>query len=133
MKTGFLLRLIFVIGFLIVLPLASIGGFAQTKGTNEEKSIKFARGRSSATVKGYIADRMTTHEYKLDAKAGQTLSVQISSKRSVTICVTNHDGSSPENSCGMSYTGQLASDGEYSIIVDSKRENTSYTLTVSIQ
>lgn len=107
-------------------------GLAQ-KGTNVEKRISFARGRSSATVKGFIADRMTTHEYKVEAKAGQTLSVSIASKKDVDMCLSYPDGSSPDDSCGKSLSATLPADGDYSIIVDSKREDTSYSITVSIR
>ncbi len=125
-----------VFGFCLLLALSSLTltpSLAQ-KGTNVERRISFARGRSSATVKGYIADRMTTHEYLLGASAGQTLTVRLSSARKdVSICVTYPSGQMPANSCGRSFSGTLPADGDYSIIVDSKREDTAYSIFVSIR
>jgi hypothetical protein len=114
---------------------ASIDAFAQQKGTNVEKRVRFARGKSSATMKGFIADRMTTHEYKIGARAGQTLTVAfVSPRKDVDVCIVYPSGGEPENSCGRrSFSVRLPDDGDYSIIIDSKRENTSYTLTVSVR
>lgn len=112
----------------------SPGAFAQ-KGTNVEKRVRFARGKSSATMKGTIADRLTTHEYKIGARAGQTLTVKFTSpRRDVDVCIVYPGGGAPENSCGRrAFSVTLPGDGDYSIIIDSKRENTSYTLTVTVK
>ena len=106
---------------------------AQGKGENVERRIKFPRGHSSVTVRGFIADRLTTHEYKVRARAGQTLSVRFSSpRRDVDMCVSYPSGSAPGDGCGRKFTAVLPADGDYSIIVDSKRENTPYSITVMI-
>lgn len=105
------------------------------KGTNVEKTIKFARGKSSATVKGFIVDRLTTHEYKIDGREGQTMTVVFSSpRRDVDVCVTTPLPGTPSDVCGKRrYVKTLPISGVYSITIDSKRENTAYTLTVSIK
>lgn len=124
----------FFIGLLAFLVFGSTDVSAQ-KGTNVEKRISFARGKHSRTVKGFIADRLTTHEYKIGARAGQTLTVTfVSPRKDVDVCVAYPNGGEPENSCGRrSFSVQLPDSGDYSIIIDSKRENTSYTLTVTVK
>src|SRR5215213_3964717 len=105
----------FVFGFFV-----STDAFAQ-KGTNVEKRVRFARGKSSATMKGTIADRLTTHEYKIGARAGQTLTVTFKSPRKdVDVCIVYPNGGEPENSCGRrAFSVTLPDDGDYSIIIDS--------------
>ena len=123
------LAAIFVFGI-----FGSIDVLAQ-KGTNVEKRVRFARGKSSVTMKGKIADRLTTHEYKIGARAGQILTVTFTSPRKdVDVCIVYPNGGAPENSCARrTFSVTLPDDGDYSIIIDSKRENTSYTLTVSVK
>lgn len=122
-----------LLGLFAILVFSAVT-FAQ-KGTNVEKRINFAKGKSSATVKSSIADRLTTHEYKVGAKAGQTLTVIFTSPRKdVDVCLTFPNGGEPGNSCGQrKYVVTLADTGDYSIIIDSKRENTAYTLAFSIK
>ena len=108
--------------------------FAQAKGESVERRVTFPRGRTSATVKGYIPDRLTTHLLKVRARAGQTLSVRLATaRRDVDMCVVYPNGSTPDGGCGRGFTGVLPEDGDYSLIVDSKRDKTSYTVTVSIR
>ena len=85
-------------------------------------------------MKGYIPDRLTTHLLKVRARAGQTLSVRLATaRRDVDMCVVYPNGSTPDGGCGRGFTGVLPEDGDYSIIVDSKRDKTSYAVTVSIR
>ena len=134
MRTIFSVITVSVFALLVALSLPQMNALAQGKGETVERRIKFLKGRSSATVKGFIADRMTTHVYKVGARSGQTLSVQLASARKeVSICVIYPNGSSPDHGCGRSFKGILPSDGDYSILVDPKRENTSYSMTVTIR
>ena len=65
----------------------SAAAFAQ-KGETVEKRIKFTRGKSSATVKGFIADRLTSNLYLVSARRGQTLTVIFNSPRKdVDVCL----------------------------------------------
>jgi hypothetical protein len=111
--------------------------FAQNgnKGNDVERKIKFAKGKSSATVKDSIADRNTTHSWIVGAKAGQTMTVVFTSARKdVDFCIGFPNGGEPEDSCGKrQWTIELPDDGNYTLIIDSKRENTPYTLTVTIK
>lgn len=111
----------------------TITSFAQ-KGNDVERRIKFAKGKSSATVKDSIADRNTTHTWLVGAKAGQTMTVVFTSTRKdVDFCIGFPNGGEPEASCSKrKWTVELPDDGNYSLMIDSKRENTPYTLTVTI-
>ena len=109
----------------------SSAAFGQ-KGDVNEKQIRFARGKNSATVKGVIRDRMTSDLYRVRARAGQVLTVVFTSPRKdVDVCVLSPDG---VDSCGKrSYSLKLEADGDYEVLVDGHRENIRYTLTVSIK
>jgi hypothetical protein len=126
---------LFAIAFII--SFATISSFAQNgnKGNDVERRIKFAKGKSSATVKDSIADRNTTHSWIVGAKAGQTMTVVFTSPRKdVDFCIGFPNGGEPEDSCDKrTWTIELPDDGNYTFTVDSKRENTSYTLTVTIE
>jgi hypothetical protein len=121
----------------ILLSFSAISSYAQTgtKGTDVQRKIKFAKGKSSATVKDSIADRNTTHTWTVGAKAGQTMTVVFTSARKdVDFCVGFPNGGYPEDSCGKrTWTIELPEDGNYELTIDSKRENTPYTLTVTIK
>lgn len=126
--------------FISLFAIAFLIGFSATissaqKGENVERTIKFAKGKSTATVKGFIADRLTTHSWIVGAKAGQTMTVVFTSPREdVDFCIGFPNGGEPEDSCNKrKWTIQLPDDGNYEFIIDSKRENTPYTLTVTIK
>lgn len=109
----------------------SVPAFGQ-KGDVNTKQIKFARGKTSATVKGVIKDRMTSDLYRITARAGQVLTVVFSSPRKdVDVCVLSPGG---QDSCGKrKYSFKLETDGDYEILIDGHRENIRYSLTVSIK
>ena len=108
--------------------------FAQ-KGNDVERKIKFAKGKSSATVKDSIADRNTTHSWIVGAKAGQTMTVVFTSTRKdVDFCISYPNGGSDDDSCSKrKWIIEPTEDGNYTFMIDSKRENTPYTLTVTIK
>ncbi len=112
----------------------ALTSFAQ-KGNDVERKIKFAKGKSAATVKDSIADRNTTHTWVVDAKAGQIMTIVFTSARKdVDFCVGFPNGGEPEDSCSKrKWTIELPDDGNYTLIIDSKRENTPYKLTVTIK
>lgn len=125
----------FAMGLLV--GFCAIDSFAQMgmKGTNVERKIKFAKGKSTATVKDSIADRNTTHTWLVTAKAEQTMTVVFTSKRKdVDFCVDFPNGGMEEDTCSKrKWTLKLPDDGDYTFVVDSKRENTPYTITVTIK
>ena len=108
--------------------------FAQ-KGNDVERKIKFAKGKSSATVKDSIADRNTTHSWIVGAKAGQTMTVVFTSTRKdVDFCISYPNGGADDDSCSKrKWIIEPTEGGNYTFMIDSKRENTPYTLTVTIK
>jgi hypothetical protein len=106
------------------------------------KPLQFAKGASSATVKGSIKGNATI-DYKVRAKAGQTMNVALKTSntanyfnvlppgsRDVAIFIGSNEGNE--------WTGALPADGEYTIRVYLMRsaarrnEAANYTLTVGI-
>ena len=134
MKNNYRRFFFFLPVLFIITMLGALTVFGQ-KGETVEKQIRFARGKSSATVKGFIADRLTTHDYKIEAKRGQQLTVQFVSARKdvkVFVLLPNQD-LYPENPGKRIFTLTLPEDGEYIIHVEPVRDKIPYTLTVSIK
>jgi hypothetical protein len=103
-----------------------------------KKKVRFARGTSSTTIKGAVI-RGDRDRYYIGAKAGQTMSVKITSleKNAVfQICFAGEQECLPgagEGDDAMKWSGQLPVDNEYTIVVGGTRGNASYTLTISIK
>jgi hypothetical protein len=118
-----------------------VGGAAIAADGIESRTLQFAKGASSASVKGTIAGRQTI-DYRLRAKAGQTMTVKlVSSHAGLAFNVLppgSQDVAIPEAIERQSWTGVLPAEGEYTIrtyLVRSaarRGEKASYTLTVSI-
>jgi hypothetical protein len=119
---------------LVLFAAMATVSFAQ-KGDDVERTIKFAKGKSSATVKDSIASRNTTHTWIVGAKAGQTMTVVFTSTRKdVDFCISYPNGGTDDDSCSKrKWVIEPTEDGNYSFMIDSKRENTAYTLTVTIK
>jgi hypothetical protein len=90
-----------------------------------QRRIKFRPGRSSATVRGKIGAR-GYHEYVLSGRAGQLMSIKITSASGAVI-VNAGRASGRDFSLDMSGGDHLLS------IVNTGRKATSYTLRVSIR
>lgn len=100
----------------IVLFSVSSEAFADTR-------IRFAKGRSSATVSGKISAGGRVC-YVAGARAGQTLTATVSSRSGkVQIFESGETG----------YRLEVEYSGDQSVCVDNLRGATSYTLTVSIR
>jgi len=88
--------------------------------------IRFARGRTSATVSGGLAAG-ASRSYILGASAGQLMRVRVSSRTGgATVDIGGND-------VGTGTTIRLRSTDDYIITVHNNGRATSYTLTVSIQ
>lgn len=108
----------------------------------ESKPLQFAKGATSATVKGSIkGDRVV--DYKLRAKGGQTMTVALKTSHGSNYFNVLPPGSSDVaifvgSSGGNDWTGALPADGDYTIRVYLMRsaarrnETANYTLTVGI-
>ncbi len=126
-----------------------LAGFVLAAGTSAfaasaitSKPLQFAKGASSATVKGTLkGDRII--DYKVRARAGQTMSAAMKTSNPSNYFNVMPPGSSGEalftgSSGGDEWTGPLPADGEYTVRVylmrNAARRNESarYTLTVGI-
>jgi hypothetical protein len=114
---------------------------AQADGI-QTKPVQFAKGKSSATIKGTIKGDQTI-DYTLRAKAGQTMNVKLATKHGANYFNVLPPGSNDvaifigQNE-GNEWTGALPADGEYKVRVYLMRsaarrnETANYTLTVGI-
>ncbi len=124
---------------IILLILFGANAVFGQRGTVVEKEVKFARGSSSATVKGLVEDRLDSHIFHVKAKAGQTLSVQmISSKplRDAYLCVNyplNEQGQNEGVCKKRKYTIKLPRNGDCEIYIEAIRDKIPYTIKISIK
>jgi hypothetical protein len=126
----------------VILVLAqSVTGTAVADAHIRQEQIQFARGASSAVVKGQLkGDAMV--DYVVRAAAGQTLSVQLQETNP-----QNYFNVLPPDSAGSAmfvgdtgedYSGALPADGDYVVRVYLMRpaarrgESSAYTLTVGV-
>jgi hypothetical protein len=99
--------------------------------------IRFAKGKSSATVSGSVV-RGDRENFLVGAKAGQTMTVKITSlEDNAVFQIEGPDGEYlpgvSEGDDAMSFRGSLPGTGDYKIVVGGTRGNTTYKLTVSIK
>lgn len=135
MKTLTLLR-----GLTMVLVILAAGPVS-AEDRIESRPVKFAKGASSATVKGSLHGYQVI-DYTLRAKAGQTMTVTLSSRHSGlafnVLPPGSNDVAIPEAIDRQNWTGALPADGEYKVRTYLPRsaarrgEKASYTLTVGI-
>jgi hypothetical protein len=108
----------------------------------ETRAIQFAKGNSSATIKGTIKGDQTI-DYTLRAQAGQTMSVTLITKNGANYFNVLPPGSNDEalvvsSNVNNKWTGTLPTNGEYKVRVYLMRsaarrnEIANYTLTVGI-
>jgi hypothetical protein len=108
----------------------------------ESRPVHFAKGASSATIKDSIKGYKIV-DYKLRAKAGQTMSVKLETSNGANYFNVLPPGSKDVaifigSTSGNEWTGTLPADGDYAIRVYLMRsaarrnETANYTLTVGI-
>jgi hypothetical protein len=108
----------------------------------ESKAVQFAKGASSATVTGALQGDKTV-DYKLRARAGQTMRVKLTTSNASNYFNVLPPGSQGEaihvgSSDGNEWSGALPADGEYAIRVYLMRsaarrgESAKYSLTMGI-
>ncbi len=108
----------------------------------EVRPLHFAKGASSATVKGSLKGDKTI-DYRLRARAGQTMTVSLKTSNGVNYFNVLPPGSTDAaifvgSSGGNEWTGQLEADGEYTVRVYLMRsaarrnETANFTLTVGV-
>ena len=97
------------------------------------RRVQFKRGSSSATVKGKVSIALPD-QYLLGARAGQTMSVQLTSpQKSVRFLVMSPISTSLIADNARSWTGTLPETGDYHIIVDGDERGGTYTMTITIK
>ena len=127
---------------LIAYVTLAAGSWAFAADSIESRPLQFAKGASSATVKGALkGDKIV--DYKLRAKAGQTMSVMLKTSNASNYFNVLPPGSKDVaifvgSTSGDEWTGALPADGEYTIRVYLMRnaarrhETANYTLKVGI-
>ena len=104
---------------LMMIGMVDSAAFSQTR-------IRFARGRTSATVTGSLSAG-ATRSYILRASQGQTMTVRITSKsRNVSVDIGGND-------VGRGTSIQLRSTDEYIITVHNDGGSASFSLYVGIR
>jgi len=132
----------FAVCMLMAYLLVGAASSALAADAIESRPLQFAKGASSATVKGSLKGRQTI-DYKLRARAGQTMSVTLKTGNTANYFNVLPPGSSDVavfigSTEGNRWTGLLAADGEYTIRVYLMRsaarrnETANYTLTVGV-
>jgi hypothetical protein len=94
------------------------------------KRLRFARGRTTAAVKDRIR-LCTAHEYRLSARAGQTMSVNLVTGRRTSMTVRAPSGDALADG-RKSWSGGLPESGTYLIEIGTD-ETAGYTLEVAIR
>jgi hypothetical protein len=126
----------------MVCVLVAASSMALAADGIESRPLQFSKGASSTTVKGSLKGGKTI-DYKLRAKAGQTMSVTLKTSNGANYFNVLPPGSTGEaifvgSTSGNEWTGALPSAGEYTVRVYLMRsaarrnETADYTLSVGI-
>lgn len=119
------------------IDLAAQGGGTLTAPSGKTQRVRFARGRTTAILKGAVV-RGTQDRYILGARAGQTMIVHVSSReKNAVFTILGPDATAlqgtDEGLDATDWTGELPLSGDYSIWVSPTRGNATYTLEVTIR
>ena len=95
------------------------------------KTIKFARGRTTAVIKDTVR-LCTSHEYKLRARAGQTMSIHLATGKRTSFTLVAPSGNIEEADGVKDWSGELPDTGEYIIAIGTDA-TAAYTLEVTIR
>lgn len=112
--------LIKIFAMLMIVGMMDSTVFAQTR-------IRFAKGKSSATVSGTLASD-SNRSFVVNAKRGQRMTVKVSSKAPIDIYVNDDTGLFEGGTVNLTYTG----DHKISIYNESGR-SLKYSLYVEIR
>ena len=121
--------------FMVMIFVFGLAGITSADGIR--KRLKFAKGKSSATVLGAVI-RGDLDTYIVGAREGQTMRVRITSlENNAVFQIEGADGSylsgAGEEDDATNWSGELLATGDNQIIVGGTRGNASYKLTVSIK
>lgn len=90
-----------------------------------QKRIRFARGKSSATVRGPIGPNGYL-EYVVNGRAGQVMTIEITSGNGAVVVNAG-------TATGKSFTIEMSGGDHLLSVVNTGGRATNYTLTVSIR
>jgi hypothetical protein len=113
---------------------AATAAAAQCRGTDRviPKQIRFARGRTTAVIKDTVR-LCTGHEYRLRARAGQTMTVHLAAGSRTSFTLHTPAGDTPEGADGSKdWSGELPETGEYTVSIGTDA-TAAYTLEVTIR
>ena len=121
--------------FLLIALAFSLTTIASADGIR--KHIKFARGKSSATVSGAVV-RGDRDVYTIGARENQKMTVKITSpEKNAVFQIRKANGDflsgADEGDDATSWSNALPTTGDYEIVVGGTRGNASYKLTVTIK
>ena len=118
----------------LIVACLSVVASAQTGG--QPKPVRFEKGRTTAVLKG-TADNAHGSTYVLRAKAGQTMTVHLSTRAGSCIFSVTAPSGAIDSALEVSdWTGELPDSGEYLIAVWNKKKNgpaIPYTLEVIVR
>lgn len=113
----------------VVFAIVIAGGaqmmFAQNmSNTVVEKRVKFAGGENKAVLTGSAKYAMS-YVYKLNAKSGQTMKINLTGKNSeLSFSLIGPDEETMDDGFGVTeWSGELPKSGDYSIVVVMNDEN----------
>ena len=117
----------------VILLAGAAGVFAQHGGKAEPNEIKFATGKSSATLTGSLANHQQM-EYSFTAQAGQTVYLKCGSEFDFRLYLPDTDFDTEWNKGTDSF--ELPSDGEYLLFVRKRLtpvRRARFALTITIK
>ena len=125
------------LGIWFLIGLFAVGSFGFPSVDGVTKRIKFAKGKSSATVSGAVI-RGDLDTYIVGARSGQRMMVRIAAlEDNAAFSVKGPDGEFLDRAGEMddatNVVLSLPQNGDYRIVVGGTRGNSSYKLTVAIK
>ena len=123
--------------FITIILLTVSLVFGGITKADQTKRIKFAKGKSSATVGGAVL-RDEVHYYLVKVNKGQKMTVKISAlEKNASFRIINPSGEYLEGAGELddptNWNGTIPKSGDYKIEVAPNRGNATYRLTVSIK
>ncbi len=115
-------------------PAGGATAALQCRGTDRTvpKQIRFARGRTTAVIKDTVR-LCTSHEYRLRARAGQTMTLHLATGSRTSFTLYTPTGDTPDGADGTKdWSGELPETGEYTLNVGTDA-TAAYTLEVTIR
>ena len=116
----------------VAVLLLAAGALAQA----HYKRVKFPRGRTTAILKGTLPTVDDVTNYALGARAGQTMTVHVTSPKGnarVSVYREGRENALEGANTVKDWSGELPESGDYVIAVVSMQGRASYTLEVTIR